>query len=341
MNQIKPHFLHPLGGRSGLSVGGGLGVKVPVCPVELRSERLELFLRGGGPAPEPPEQRRVRNGPPADHGGVQAGELGLQSPDPRDGGQVPVVAHRVFALRQGQGELGSIVVDAQADGTVRGFVDNPEAGLDGDPNVTAGSLIGLPGTLTVTKDLSMSENWSGTVELQNGEIGQDFAYYFTLSEQTPTAVSVGVRMNEEGKVLAAGALVLQMMPDADDTNIRICEHVLSGLKPMTAIIQDYDDASLALLAEDLFDDTEVLETIPISFKCTCSKEKTAGLLHTVAPDQIKAMIEEDHGAEVTCNFCSSTYHFNEHELREILNDTEKHLEETEELESHVAEDSGN
>lgn len=242
---------------------------------------------------------------------------------------------------QGQGELGSIVVDAQADGTVRGFVDNPEAGLDGDPNVTAGSLIGLPGTLTVTKDLSMSENWSGTVELQNGEIGQDFAYYFTLSEQTPTAVSVGVRMNEEGKVLAAGALVLQMMPDADDTNIRICEHVLSGLKPMTAIIQDYDDASLALLAEDLFDDTEVLETIPISFKCTCSKEKTAGLLHTVEPDQIKAMIEEDHGAEVTCNFCSSTYHFNEHELREILNDTEKHLEETEELESHVAEDSGN
>lgn len=242
---------------------------------------------------------------------------------------------------QGQGELGSIVVDAQADGTVRGFVDNPEAGLDGDPNVTAGSLIGLPGTLTVTKDLSMSENWSGTVELQNGEIGQDFAYYFTLSEQTPTAVSVGVRMNEEGKVLAAGALVLQMMPDADDTDIRICEHVLSGLKPMTAIIQDYDDASLALLAEDLFDDTEVLETIPVSFKCTCSKEKTAGLLHTVAPDQIKAMIEEDHGAEVTCNFCSSTYHFNEHELREILNDTEKHLEETEELESHVAEDSGN
>ncbi len=242
---------------------------------------------------------------------------------------------------QGQGELGSIVVDAQADGTVRGFVDNPEAGLDGDPNVTAGSLIGLPGTLTVTKDLSMSENWSGTVELQNGEIGQDFAYYFTLSEQTPTAVSVGVRMNEEGKVLAAGALVLQMMPDADDTDIRICEHVLSGLKPMTTIIQDYDDASLALLAEDLFDDTEVLETIPVSFKCTCSKEKTAGLLHTVAPDQIKAMIEEDHGAEVTCNFCSSTYHFNEHELREILNDTEKHLEETEELESHVAEDSGN
>lgn len=242
---------------------------------------------------------------------------------------------------QGQGELGSIVVDAQADGTVRGFVDNPEAGLDGDPNVTAGSLIGLPGTLTVTKDLSMSENWSGTVELQNGEIGQDFAYYFTLSEQTPTAVSVGVRMNEEGKVLAAGALVLQMMPDADDTDIRICEHLLSGLKPMTTIIQDYDDASLALLAEDLFDDTEVLETIPVSFKCTCSKEKTAGLLHTVAPDQIKAMIEEDHGAEVTCNFCSSTYHFNEHELREILNDTEKHLEETEELESHVAEDSGN
>lgn len=238
----------------------------------------------------------------------------------------------------GSGELGSIVVDANADGTVRGFVDNPSAGLggDGQPAPRVSDLIGLPGTLTVTKDLSMAENWSGTVELQNGEIGQDFAYYFTLSEQTPTAVSVGVKIDETGKVIAAGCLVLQMMPDADSTDISICEHVLSGLKPMTSIIEDYDDASLALLAEDLFDDTEVLETIPVSFKCSCSKEKTAGLLKTVAPAELKAMIEEDHGATVTCNFCNADYDFSEEELKKILEETEKHLEESEELESHVS-----
>lgn len=238
----------------------------------------------------------------------------------------------------GTGPLGSIVVDAKPDGSVRGFVSNPEAGLGGDgqgaPRVS--DLIGLPGTLTVTKDLSMSENWSGTVELQNGEIGQDFAYYFTLSEQTPTAVSVGVRIDENGTVKAAGCLVLQMMPDADSTDISICEHMLSGLKPMSAIIEDYDDASLDLLARDLFDDAQVLETLPISFQCDCSKEKTAGLLRTVAPAELKAMIEEDHGAKVTCNFCNSEYTFSEDELEQILEETQKNLDETSELESHVA-----
>lgn len=177
----------------------------------------------------------------------------------------------------GMGPLGSIVVDAYPSGNVRGFVTNGEL-TDQEAGLPVADLIGLPGTLTVTKDLSMEDNWSGTVELQTGEIGQDFAYYFTLSEQTPTAVSVGIKISPEGKVLAAGALVLQMMPDADDTDIRICEHVLSGLKPMSTLIEDYDDSSLDLLAEDLFDDTEILENKPIAFKCTCSKEKTAGLL---------------------------------------------------------------
>ncbi len=240
----------------------------------------------------------------------------------------------------GEGPLGSIVVDAYPTGNVRGFVTNHVVSEDGSP-IAVSDLIGLPGTLTVTKDLSMEENWSGTVTLQNGEIGQDFAYYFTLSEQTPTAVSVGVKINAQGKVEAAGALVLQMMPGATDTDISICEHILSGLKPMSTLIEDYDDSSLEELAKDLFDDAEVLETLPIAFRCTCSKEKTAGLLHTVSPDQLKLMIEEDHGADVTCNFCNNVYHFNESELQAILESTDKNLEESAALEAHVVEDSRN
>lgn len=220
---------------------------------------------------------------------------------------------------------------------MRGFVTNGKLSAK-DAALPAEDLIGLPGTLTVTKDLSMEENWSGTVELQNGQIGQDFAYYFTLSEQTPTAVSVGVKIDENGKVKAAGALVLQMMPDATNTEISICEHVLSGLKPMTTLIEDYDDSSLDLLAEDLFDDTKIMENKPIAFKCTCSKEKTAGLLKTVSKDQLKKMIEEDHGADVTCNFCNTTYHFDEDELNRILENDDKILAESAELEDHVAED---
>lgn len=238
----------------------------------------------------------------------------------------------------GTGPLGSVVVDAYPDGSVRGFASVPQMPDQASSLLSSADLIGLPGTLTVTKDLSMEENWSGTVELQTGEIGQDFAYYFTLSEQTPTAVSVGVRINPDGKVLAAGALVLQMMPDATDTEISVCEHVLSGLKPMTALIEDYDDASLALLAQDLFDDTEVLETLPIAFRCTCSKEKTSRVLSTVAQEELRAMIEEDHGATVTCNFCNTHYDFSEDELRKILEANEKNLEESERLEDHVADD---
>lgn len=237
----------------------------------------------------------------------------------------------------GTGPLGSIVVDAYPTGNVRGFVTNGKLSAK-DAALPAEDLIGLPGTLTVTKDLSMEENWSGTVELQNGQIGQDFAYYFTLSEQTPTAVSVGVKIDENGKVKAAGALVLQMMPDATNTEISICEHVLSGLKPMTTLIEDYDDSSLDLLAEDLFDDTKIMDNKPIAFKCTCSKEKTAGLLKTVSKDQLKKMIEEDHGADVTCNFCNTTYHFDEDELNRILENDDKILAESAELEDHVAED---
>ncbi len=238
----------------------------------------------------------------------------------------------------GTGPLGSIVVDAYPNGNVRGFVTNGQLKAE-DASLPAEDLIGLPGTLTVTKDLSMEDNWSGTVELQNGQIGQDFAYYFTLSEQTPTAVSVGVKIDEQGKVQAAGAFVLQMMPDADDTDISICEHVLSGLKPMTTLIEDYDDSSLDLLAEDLFDDTEIMENKPIAFKCTCSKEKTAGLLKTVSKDQLAKMIDEDHGADVTCNFCNTTYHFDENELQKLLDTDDKILAESADLESHVAEDS--
>lgn len=234
----------------------------------------------------------------------------------------------------GNGPFGSIVVDAYESGNVRGFVANGH--LEGEQaNWPISALIGLPGTLTITKDLSMEENWSGTVELQTGEIGQDFAYYFTLSEQTPTAVSVGVKINAQGQVESAGALVLQMMPDATATEVSICEHVLSGLKPMTELIEHYDDSSIKQLAYDLFDDTEIMDTRHIEFKCTCSREKTKGVLHTVSADQLQKMIDEDHGADVNCNFCNETYHFTTQELQEIL-DQNKNKKESEQKETHDA-----
>lgn len=248
---------------------------------------------------------------------------------------------------QGDGPAGSIVVDAESNGNVRGFIANPQADLPprADGHLDVGGLVGSNGFLTVTKDMSMEENWSGTVELQNGEIGLDFAYYFTVSEQTPTAVSVGVRVGKDGVCETAGALVIQMLPGADDTDISICEHVLSGLRPMSEIIEEYDDASMADFVKDIFEDARILETTPIQFQCTCSRESTGRVLSTLSEEQLKSMIEEDHGAEVTCNFCNETYHFSEDDLRKVLkarqnklNQEEKNLEETSDLEAHVVSD---
>lgn len=240
----------------------------------------------------------------------------------------------------GGGPIGNIIVDAYPNGNVRGFVSNPAAEADAraDGHLNVGAIVGNMGTLTVTKDLHMEENWSGTVELQTGEIGDDFAYYFTLSEQTPTAVSVGVKVGTDGSVLSAGALVLQMMPDATDTDISICEHVLAGLKPMSTIIEEYDDANLSLLAEDLFEDAQVLSEQPVEFKCECSREKTEAVLMTINPAELQKIIDEDHGAEVTCNFCGEKYTFSEEELKAILEKNEKNLNIEKELEDSV--DSG-
>lgn len=220
----------------------------------------------------------------------------------------------------GHGPIGSIIVDAYHDGNVRGFCSNPHVDdmFHRPGKLNVGAVVGTNGTLTVTKDLGMGENFSGTVELQSGEIGEDFAYYFTLSEQTPTAVSVGVLIGTDGNVKSAGALIIQMLPDATETDISICEHVLSGLKPMSTIIQEYDDSSLEQLAQDLFEDAKVLEVKEVKYSCPCSKQRMARALSTVSDDELKDMMNTDHGCEVTCNFCNETYTFDEFDLQEIL-----------------------
>lgn len=220
----------------------------------------------------------------------------------------------------GHGPIGSIIVDAYANGNVRGFVSNPhvEDVYKGPGKLDVGAVVGKDGTMTVTKDLHMAENWTGTIELQSGEIGEDFAYYFTMSEQTPSAVSVGVKIGTDGNVESAGAMLLQMMPDATDEDIRICEHVLSGLKPMSTLMQEYDDSSLDQLVKDMFDDARILETRDIQFHCGCDREKTEKVLMTLPKKDIEELMGQDEGINITCNFCNNEYHFDKDDLQKIL-----------------------
>ena len=210
-----------------------------------------------------------------------------------------------------------MLVDAYSDGHVRGFVSNPHVHYQYNDTgkLAVGIAVGKEGTLEVIKDLGMKENWSGTVELQSGEIGDDFAYYFTVSEQTHSAVSVGVLVDTDNHIISAGGLIVQMMPDATEEDIRKCEEVLSKLQPMSTLIRDKD--SLEDILHEMFDDVKILSSQDICFKCHCSKATMKRVLTTLSKEERMKMIEEDHGCEITCNFCNERYHFSEEELRDL------------------------
>ena len=226
----------------------------------------------------------------------------------------------------GHGPIGTIMVDAYHDGHVRGFCSNPhvEDVYHENGKLNVGAVVGTDGTLTVTKDLHMQDNFVGTVQLQSGEIGEDFAYYFTLSEQTPTAVSVGVLVTPEGHVVSAGAMIIQMLPDATETEIAYCEHILSGLKPMSTLIYEYEDASLEQLAKDLFEDPNILMIQDICFSCPCSKQRMESALSTLKTEDLEDLAKKDEGCEITCNFCNERYHFSKEELESILESRNVH-----------------
>lgn len=217
----------------------------------------------------------------------------------------------------GGGPIGTILVDAYEDGHVRGFVSEPHVHYQYNDTgkLAVGIAVGTQGTLEVIKDFGMRDHWKGTVALQTGEIGEDFARYFTESEQTPSAVSVGVLVNDDHSILAAGGLIIQMMPDAKEEDIQKTEKLLESLKPMSTLIKEA--TCLRDIVNSLYDDITILQEQPISFHCHCSEATMKRALTTLPKKERMAMIEEDHGCEITCNFCNEQYHFSEQQLRDL------------------------
>lgn len=217
----------------------------------------------------------------------------------------------------GGGPIGTILVDAYQDGHVRGFVSDPHIMLQYNDTgkLAVGTAVGTNGYLEVIKDLHMKENWSGTVALQSGEIGDDFAYYFTASEQTPSAVSVGVLVNTDNSILAAGGLLIQMLPDATEEDIVKVEGIVSNMKHISTLLQEH--TSLEEILQSLFDDVKILSTQDIEFRCHCEKATMKRVLTTLSKEDRRQLIEEDHGCEITCNFCGEKYYFTEEELQDL------------------------
>ena len=217
----------------------------------------------------------------------------------------------------GDGPAGKIIVDADASGNVRGYVTNPQVDF---PTNELGKLdvrraVGTSGMIYVTKDLGLGEPYQGSSEIISGEMGEDFTYYFTQSEQTPSAVGVGVIVDTDLSIKAAGGFIIQLLPDADDEVIAELEKRIEKFGNVSyKIAEGYSPEQML---EELADDVKILQTQEISFFCTCNHDRIKTVIKQMGIEEVRCMLEEDGKAEVVCSFCNEKYHVSGTELEEI------------------------
>ncbi|MER1959070.1 MAG: Hsp33 family molecular chaperone HslO [Solibacillus sp.] len=223
---------------------------------------------------------------------------------------------------QGNGPIGPMVIDADAKGDVRGFVTNPHVHFDlnehGKLDVRAG--VGTEGTLTIVKDLGMRDMFSGQTPIVSGEIAEDFTYYFASSEQVPSSVGLGVLVNPDNTILAAGGFIIQLMPGCEDETIDEIEKRLSSIEPVSKMIEKGYTPEQILEAVLGAGNVQVLSELPVQFQCQCSKERFGAAIIGLGVGEIQEMIDEDGGAQAQCHFCLETYEFTKEELKGFINE---------------------
>ena len=218
----------------------------------------------------------------------------------------------------GNGPVGPTIVTAKSDLTVKGYVKNPHIALPPKENghIDVKKAVGA-GWLEVTKDLGLKEPYTGQVPIVSGEIAEDIAYYLTKSEQIPSAVGLSVFVNPNNTIGEASGFMLQALPGASDSLITKTIARINNLPTLSsAFLAGLTPEKLAAMI--LGDDCKILEKDEVAFKCDCSKEKYGKILATMKKSQLETMINEDHGAELTCSFCGNKYHYTEDELKAIL-----------------------
>lgn len=224
---------------------------------------------------------------------------------------------RLTVQVKGDGPLGSIFVDADAAGHVRGYVDNPHIHLPSNSlgKLDVGRAVGR-GMLYVMRDMGLRDVYRGSVELQSGEIADDFTYYFAVSEQTPSAVGAGVLVDTDNHVIVSGGFIVQLLPGHTEQDIAELERNVNQMQSVTDFLRD--GATAKDLLNVILPGARVLDRQPVAFECTCSRERFKASLKGLGEVEIQHLIEEHGDAEVVCHFCGEKYEFTVDELKQLL-----------------------
>lgn len=219
---------------------------------------------------------------------------------------------------KGGGPIGQIVVDANAKGELRGYVDEPHVDL---PNNAFGKLdvagaVGTEGYIYIIKDLGLKEPYRGSTPIISGELGEDFTYYFAKSEQTPSAVALGVLVDTDYSVKAAGGFMIQLLPGLSDEDITTIEAHLNQMPAMSTLLDE--GLSLDDILRSVVSDVNIMEKISAEFRCKCSRERVEQTLISLGKTELEQMLREDKPAEVICHFCNEKYLIQVEELNNLL-----------------------
>ena len=219
----------------------------------------------------------------------------------------------------GRGPIGAILVDSNAKGKVRGYVTNPHVHFDLNEQgkLDVRRAVGTDGMLSVVKDIGLRDYFTGQVPIVSGELGEDFTYYFAVSEQLPSSVGVGVLVNPDNSIQSAGGFIIQLMPGTEDDTITEIENHLQTIPPVSKMVQT------GLTPEEILeqllgtDNVQILEKMPVAFTCECSKERVSNALIILGREEIEDIIETEGKAEAQCHFCNENYHFSKEDLKAL------------------------
>lgn len=227
---------------------------------------------------------------------------------------------KVTVSIEGGGPIGAIVVDSDAHGHVRGYLSNPQVHFDlnGSGKLDVQRAVGTDGVLRVVKDIGLKDHFTGSTEIVSGELGEDFSYYFYVSEQVPSIVALGVLVNPDNTIKAAGGFIIQVMPGASEETTSFLEQCSEEMTPVSKLIEkglSPEEIVDAAIGEDNW---KKIGDMPVSFECNCSKERFLNAISALDSSEIIAMIQEDGGAEADCHFCRNKVWIEKEELQELI-----------------------